>query len=103
MAHFAKVDGGLVTQVIVAEDLSWCEQNLGGRWIQTSYNTHAGKHLSGGNPLRKNYAGIGYTYDEHLDAFIPPICHGEAVLHPDTCTWICHDPRHEEIDETPTL
>ena len=63
MAHFAKVEDGVVTQVIVADTQEWCEENLGGTWVQTSYNTFAGEHKLGGTPLRKNYAGIGYEYD----------------------------------------
>ena len=64
MAHFAKVENGIVTQVIVADSQEWCEQNLGGTWVQTSYNTHKGvNNREGGEALRKNYAGIGYEYD----------------------------------------
>ena len=64
MAHYAKVESGVVTQVIVADNKEWCESNLGGTWIQTSYNT-AGNVNSreGGVALHKNYAGIGYTWD----------------------------------------
>jgi hypothetical protein len=63
MAHFAKVVDGVVEQVIVADNAQWCETNLGGTWVQTSYNTHGGVHTLGGTPLHKNYAGIGYTFD----------------------------------------
>jgi hypothetical protein len=63
MAHYAKVEDGVVTQVIVADTKEWCETNLGGTWIQTSYNTIGGVHTLGGTPLNKNYAGIGYTWD----------------------------------------
>jgi hypothetical protein len=64
MAHFAKVEDGVVTQVIVADSQQWCEANLGGTWVQTSYNTHGGvNNRVGGENLRKNYAGIGYHYD----------------------------------------
>jgi len=63
MAHYAKVEDGVVTQVIVADTKEWCEANLGGTWIQTSYNTLGGQHTKGGTPLHKNYAGIGYTWD----------------------------------------
>ena len=63
MAHFAKVVDGVVEQVIVADTAQWCEANLGGTWVQTSYNTHGGVHTLGGTPLHKNYAGIGYTFD----------------------------------------
>ena len=54
-------------------------------WIQTSYNTQGGKHKLGGTPLRKNYAGIGYTYDSQRDAFIPPCPYASWVLDEDTC------------------
>ena len=64
MAHYAKVEDGVVTQVIVADSQEWCHANLGGTWVQTSYNT-AGNVNSreGGVALHKNYAGIGYTWD----------------------------------------
>ena len=64
MAHYAKVEDGVVTQVIVADNKEWCQANLGGEWIQTSYNTHGGVNSrQGGEALHKNYAGIGYTWD----------------------------------------
>ena len=63
MAHFAKVVDGVVEQVIVADTAQWCEANLGGTWVQTSYNTKGGVHTLSGTPLHKNYAGIGYTFD----------------------------------------
>ena len=63
MAHFAEVDAdNTVLRVIVADTKEWCEQNLGGTWVQTSYNTHGGQHPEG-RPLHKNYAGIGYKWD----------------------------------------
>jgi len=54
---------------------------------QTSYNTHGGVHALGGTPLRKNYAGIGYTYDAGRDAFIPPRPYASWVLNETTCLW----------------
>jgi len=63
MAHYAKVENGIVTQVIVADGPDWCEQNLGGEWVQTSYNTHGGVHKNGKFPIHKNYAAIGHTFD----------------------------------------
>jgi hypothetical protein len=63
MGHYAKVENGIVTQVVVADGPDWCEQNLGGQWIQTSYNTLGGVHKDGKFPIHKNYAGIGYTFD----------------------------------------
>ena len=56
-------------------------------WKQTSYNTHAGVHDNGGTPLRKNHAGIGYTYDENRDAFIPKKPFNSWILNEDTCLW----------------
>jgi hypothetical protein len=56
-------------------------------WVQTSYNTHGGIHNNGGKPLRKNYAGIEYTYDENRDAFIPKKPYHSWILNEDTCLW----------------
>lgn len=63
MGHYAKVENGIVTQVIVADGPDWAESNLGGEWIQTSYNTLGGVHSNGKFPIHKNYASIGYTFD----------------------------------------
>jgi len=64
MSHYAKVEDGIVTNVIVADTKEWCETNLGGTWIQTSYNTHGGVNSrEGGEAIHKNYAGLGYTFD----------------------------------------
>ncbi len=89
MAHFAKVVDGVVTQVIVAEPefFQTFVDSSPGEWIQTSYNTHGGEHKLGGTPLRKNYAGIGYTYDRVKDAFIPPKPFASWLLNEDTCLW----------------
>ncbi len=87
MAHFAKVDNGVVTNVIVAESDFISTLPDANSWVQTSYNTLGGIHLYGGTPLRKNYAGIGFTYDPVRDAFIPPKPEGEYVLNEDTCLW----------------
>lgn len=87
MAHFAEIVDGIVQRVIVADTKEWCETALGGTWVQTSYNTHGGEHALGGTPLRKNYAGIGYTYDEARDAFIPPKPFESWTLNEDTCLW----------------
>jgi len=88
MSHFAKVENGVVTQVIVIEqDVlnlgHWGDPAL---WVQTSYNTQGGQHPEG-RPLRKNYAGIGYTYDSGRDAFIPPKPYASWLLNEDTCQW----------------
>ena len=89
MAHFAKVNNGIVEQVIVAEPefFDTFVDSSPGQWIQTSYNTHGGVHANGGTPLRKNYAGIGYSYDATRDAFIPPKPYASWLLNEDTCLW----------------
>mgnify|MGYP007072314941 CR=1 FL=1 len=89
MGHFAKVKDGIVTQVIVAEPdfFETFVDNSVGKWIQTSYNTKGGLHTQGGTPLRKNYAGIGFSYDSELDAFIPPQPFASWTLNEDTCLW----------------
>ncbi len=89
MAHFAKVSDGIVTQVIVAEPefFDTFIDSSPGQWIQTSYNTHGGQHPEG-RPLRKNYAGIGFTYDVERDAFIPPKPEGDYALDEQTCLWV---------------
>ena len=89
MAHFAKVNNGIVEQVIVAEPefFDTFVDSSPGQWIQTSYNTHGGQHKLGGTPLRKNYAGIGYSYDAQRDAFIPPKPFPSWTLNDDTCLW----------------
>jgi hypothetical protein len=89
MAHFAKVVDGVVAQVIVAEPefFDTFVDSSPGEWIQTSYNTHGGEHKLGGTPLRKNYAGVGFTYDRVKDAFIPPQPFASWLLNEDTCLW----------------
>ena len=89
MAHFAKVNSGIVEQVIVAEPefFDTFVDSSPGQWIQTSYNTHGGVHANGGTPLRKNFAGIGYTYDAGRDAFIPPKPFASWTLNESTCLW----------------
>lgn len=105
MSHYAKIEDGVVTQVIAAHSKHWCEQVLGGDWVQTSYNTQGGVHLLGGEPLHKNYAGIGHLWDGV--GFHAPACHDEAVLNPDTYLWECehtdHNPKTiEEITNDST-
>jgi hypothetical protein len=84
MSHFAKIDeNNTVIQVAVGDDALpeegklWFEKTFGGRWIKTSYN---------GN-IRKNFAGIGFYYDESKDAFIPPRPYESWVLNEETCLW----------------
>lgn len=89
MSHYAKVLDGTVVEVIVAEPefFDTFVDSSPGEWIQTSYNTYNGVHLNGGTPLRKNYAGVGYTYDSVRDAFIPPKPFPSWTLNEDTCNW----------------
>jgi len=89
MGHFARVTNGIVTQVIVAEPefFDTFVDSSPGEWVQTSYNTHGGQHPEG-RPLRKNYAGIGFTYDRERDAFIPPKPEGDYALDEETCLWV---------------
>jgi hypothetical protein len=86
MAHFAKVENGLVTQVIVAEQDFIDSGAVGTGWIQTSYNTHGGQHPEG-RPLRGNYAGIGYTYDSVNDVFYAPQPYPSWVISAPTWIW----------------
>ena len=86
MSHFAKIENSIVTQVIVAEQDVIDSGLFGTGWVQTSYNTHGGQHPEG-RPLRKNYAGIGYTHDVVRDAFIPPQPYASWTLNEETCLW----------------
>ena len=90
MAHFAKVKNGVVEQVIVAEKefFDTFTDSSPGEWIQTSYNTYGGVHSNGGAPLRKNFAGIGFTYDKERDAFIPPKPYDSWSLDEFSCLWV---------------
>ncbi len=96
MSHFAEIDeNNKVIRVLVGdnddpigdEGYQWLIDNLGGKWIQTSYN----------NRIRYNYAGIGYTYDATADAFIPPDpeCHDERILDVTTYRWTCANSDHD--------
>lgn len=103
MAHYAFLDeNNIVTEVIVGKDESnfdWEQQYgsfRGQACKRTSYNTHGGVHSSGGTPYRKNYAGIGYTFDAARDAFIPPKPYASWVLNEDTCLWDAPVPMPED-------
>ena len=99
MAHFAKLGtGNIIERVsVISNDVATTEQagveflqNLYGdraTWKQTSYNTRGGQHLTGGTPFRKNYAGIGFKYDQTRDAFIPPKPYNSWTLNETTCLW----------------
>jgi hypothetical protein len=89
MTHFAKVENGIVTNVIVAEQDVIDSGLFGDGWVQTSYNTYGNQHANGGTPLRKNFAGIGFTYDEQNDAFIPPKPYASWTLNQNTYLWDC--------------
>jgi hypothetical protein len=91
MGHYAKVNHGIVEKVIVAEPEFFDSfvDDTPGTWVQTSYNTLGGEHKLGGTPLRKNFAGVGYTYDETRDAFIPLQPYPSWTLNEDTCLWEC--------------
>ena len=90
MAHHAKVENGIVTQVIVtcdADEDTFADRMLaetGEQWVRTSYNAR----------IRYNYAGIGYVYDSIRDAFISPKCHDEATINETTCQWDCANADH---------
>ena len=96
MAYFAELDdNNIVIRVLAVPD---DQENrghqylandigLGGRWLQTSFNTFGGQHRTGGTPLRMNYAGIGYTYDPDRDAFIPPSPGLGFTFNSETCLW----------------
>jgi hypothetical protein len=85
MGHYAKIESGIVTQVIVADGPDWCEQNLGGEWVQTSYNTFGGVHSGGKLPIHKNYAGVGYTFDGV--GFAAPQPFTSWILNPQSYLW----------------
>lgn len=99
MAHFAKLDeNNIVVFVTVGRDEDNGKEaeltaRTGDVYRQTSYNTIGGVHLLGGTPFRKNYAGIGYTYDEQRDAFIPPQPFPSWVLNEDSCIWYAPVPK----------
>jgi len=100
MSHFAKIENGVVTFVTKGrQEDDGREQELcqrtGDTYRQTSYNTHGGVHYTDGKPsadqskaLRKNYAGIGYTFDEVRDAFIPPQPFESWLLDEESCLWV---------------
>ena len=89
MAHFAKVNQGLVVEVIVAEQdyINNMVDTSPGTWIQTSYNTYGGVHSDAGTPLRKNFAGVGNIYDADRDAFYESKPYPSWTLDGDTCLW----------------
>ena len=99
MSHFAQIDeNNIVTRVLVIEQ-DVIDTGLFGEpntWVQTSYNTSGGIHRLGGTPLRKNYAGIGYTYDSERDAFITPKPYASWILVEETCQWQAPVPMNDD-------
>ena len=99
MAHFAKIGiGNIVEKIeVISNDIATTEQagveflqklyKIRDTWKQTSFNTRSGEHLLGGTPFRKNYAAIGYKYDQTRDAFIPPKPFNSWTLNETTCLW----------------
>lgn len=96
MAHFAEVDQqNKVVRVLVipddqearGQDYLATDLGLGGRWLQTSYNTYGNKHASGGTPFRGNFASVGFVYDQTLDVFYPPYPGDGWTLNPSTFLW----------------
>lgn len=92
MAHFAKIENDIVTMVIVAEQdfidsINLYDNELKGEWIQTSYNTYGNIHKLGGEPLRYNYAGIGFIYDRVKDGFYEPKPGNNYKLNENTLLW----------------
>lgn len=90
MSHFAQLDSNntVISVLVIEQDV--IDTGLFGEptsFVQTSYNTYGGVHQLGGTPLRKNYAGIGFTYDSTRDAFIPPTPYPSWILNEDTCLW----------------
>jgi hypothetical protein len=105
MAHFAEIDqNNRVLRVLVVPDEQQDrgqeylanDLGLGGTWMQTSYNTSRGVHQYGGTPFRKNYAGIGMTYDPQRNAFIPEQPDPSWILNEETCLW--EDPKQTMME-----
>ena len=96
MSHYAKIENGNVIQVIVAEQDIIDSGAFGTGWVQTSYNTHGNQHPEN-RPLRGNYAGIGYTYDQTNDVFYAPQPYSSWALN--QSTWLWEAPTPKPIDE----
>lgn len=114
MSHWAELDeNNKVIRVTVGdnddpngdEGYQWLIENLGGRWVKASYNTRLGNHMLDGTPVRKNYPGVGYTYDEHLDAFIPPKPEGmdSWIVNEEKGIWEPPIPFPGKIPEDPLI
>ena len=95
MAHYAFISDGIVTEVITGIDET---ETIEGLDTETWYGNFRGqlcKRTSYNNNIRFNYAGVGYTYNKTLDAFIMPKCHDEAVLDETICQWSCANAEHD--------
>ena len=110
MAHYAQLNSeNIVVNVFVGRDeddliegvTDWEEYYAPADYTvkRTSYNTHAGEHVAGGVPFRKNFAGVGFVYDEELDAFIPPKPFESWVLDEETCLWSAPVPKPESLGD----
>jgi hypothetical protein len=108
MAHFAEIDeNNIVIRVLVTdnndpngdEGYQWLIDNLGGRWIKTSYNTYLNKHMFEGTPLRGNYASEGYSYNETLNIFLPPKTYPSWIIDEVNARWKAPVPK-PPVDET---
>lgn len=94
MAHAAEINENneVIRVIVISNDYEpnveeFATELFGGTWKQTSYNS----------TIRKNFAGIGFTYDESIDAFVPPKCHEEAILNENTAQWDCENEAHNVI------
>lgn len=88
MAHFAKVENNIVTEVIVAEEDFINTLDDANLWVQTSYNTHHNQHDLGNTPLRYNFAGVGFNYEPTADAFYPPQPYASWTLNTEIYDWV---------------
>lgn len=96
MAHYAFLDeNNIVTEVIVGKDETELIEGLDPETWYGNFRGQLCKRTSYNGSIRKNYAGIGYSYWSDLDAFVPPKCHDLAVLNETNCLWLCEDPSHE--------
>ena len=95
MAHYAFLNDNIVTQVIVGIDETLTIDGLDTETWYGNFQGQVCKRTSYNAKIRKNFAGVGYSYDATLDAFIAPQCHPIAVLNEATCQWTCTDPSHE--------
>lgn len=106
MAHFAELDDNniVIGVAVVSDNFDGKEDEYSvfaeGNFKQTSYNTRAGVHELGGTPFRKNYAGVGFTYDPVRDAFIPPKTYQSMILNEETCQWEYPVPEPEPDGKT---